>query len=386
MIGDFLQEYEYAWLVNYALSFVDDTLDKRQGSIIFDTTSPNSYVVAFFFLQLRQYYSDTFLSTATGDALDRKAEEFGLTRRQATYAVKRCDFYDRNDNLVDVPLGTTRVATRTTAPINYFAEEQYSSGGTPLVGVYRMRCEVAGTIGNEYTGECIQISNVPGIARIIMSDTLVPAQDTETDDEFRQRIINSVNYQAFGGNVQDYVDLALGIDGVGSVQVYPVWDGGGTVKLSILDPSYQPISEDFQDELLALIDPENYVGERGTGLGLAPIDHKVTIDTATELVINVNASVSIEVGYTLSQLQPSIEEAIETYLASIRQDWGNRDEYNRYILGVYRALITSRILGVTGITNVTDVTINGADADIQLTETSTLQQLPVLGTVTINEL
>ena len=36
----------------------------------------------------------------------------------------------------------------------------------------------------------------------------------------------------FGGNIAQYRQWAKEIPGIGGVQVYPVWAGGGTVKLS----------------------------------------------------------------------------------------------------------------------------------------------------------
>lgn len=50
---------------------------------------------------------------------------------------------------------------------------------------------------------------------------------------------------------------------------------------------------------------------------------------------------------------------------------------------VYRARMTTAILSITGIANVTGLTLNGADADVQLTETGATQQIPALGTVVL---
>ena len=40
MIGDKLEQYTYKYLMSQALSFVDDSLDKREGSIIYDALAP----------------------------------------------------------------------------------------------------------------------------------------------------------------------------------------------------------------------------------------------------------------------------------------------------------------------------------------------------------
>ena len=39
--------------------------------------------------------------------------------------------------------------------------------------------------------------------------------------------------KSYGGNVTDYLTKTNSIAGVGSTKVTPIWDGGGTVKLTI---------------------------------------------------------------------------------------------------------------------------------------------------------
>ena len=45
---------------------------------------------------------------------------------------------------------------------------------------------------------------------------------------------------SFGGNIAAYRNTILAIEGVGAVQVYPTWKGGGTVLCSILDSELTP--------------------------------------------------------------------------------------------------------------------------------------------------
>lgn len=383
MIGDFLQIYTYQYLLEEALSTVPNMFDKREGSVIYDAIAPACYILAEYYMQLYYAYQNTFASTASGDYLDRRTEEQGIYRQQATYAVKRGEFYNAAGSLMNVPLGSRFSTISDANAVNYYVEDQYTVEGVPVVGVYRMRCETAGTVGNEYTGRLIAISNVPGLAEAILTDLLVPAQDTETDDQLRDRFFNLTGFKSFSGNVAQYTEITLDQDGVGAVQVYPVWNGGGTVKLSIVDPQYNPVSEDFMNTIGEIIDPENYSGQ---GIGLAPIDHHVTISTATEVTLNISANISFEDGLSISALQAPIETAVGTYIDEIRASWGVHNDLNQYILGAYIARITAAILSVSGVTNVADVKINDSDQDRVFTETSALQEIPVLGTVTLGEI
>ena len=64
--------------------------------------------------------------------------------------------------------------------------------------------------------------------------------------------------------------------------------------------------------------------------------------------------------------------------------FGAAGNANTYAVNVYRARISSAIMMVDGVVNVTGVLLNSRDADLVLTQTERVQQLPVDGTVTLN--
>lgn len=380
-VGTDLQKYTYAYLMNIALAQVSDTLDKREGSIIYDALAPACYVLADCIMQLYRVTQETYVETATGEYLDLRAAEYGITRHEATAAVKRGDFKDQQDLPMEIPEGSRFSTISTTVPVIYVSGRQLiDAEGRPIPGAYRMTCETVGTVGNEYTGNLTPISNIMNLKTATLSTTIVPASDTEDDETLRKRYIDAVNAKPFGGNVAQYREWMQAQDGVGAVQIYPVWNGGGTVKISVLDSSYNPITEEFQQELQQLIDPENYHGQ---GIGQAPIDHFVTIAIPTEVEINVNALLTLSTGIGIEQVQDSVEEAINNYLYQLRTQWANSDDQNRYALSVYVAQITAAILSVSGVVTVNNLTVNTFSGDLSLVETGELQQIPVLGEVTL---
>ena len=97
---------------------------------------------------------------------------------------------------------------------------------------------------------------------------LYPGEEEESDDSLRERYLGNMLKTAFGGNVAQYRQWAKEIAGIGGVQVYPVWAGGGTVKLSIIDTDYNPASTEFCQTILEMFDPENSGVENTRGLGL----------------------------------------------------------------------------------------------------------------------
>lgn len=384
MIGDNLEQYTYDNLMRLALSYVPDTVDKREGSVIFDALAPFCQVLAGAFMELRNFYRDTYALTATGEDLDYRVVESGITRYSATYAIKRADFADSEGLPISVPIGSRFSTVSDTNPIIYQVTDVYSEDGVPVAGAYQLTCETSGIIGNQYTGNLVNITFIQGLASATMSTLIQPARDTETDDELRERYFDGLNQKAFGGNIADYREKVLEIEGVGGVQIYPVWNGGGTVKLSIVDTEYNPATEEFIELVANEIDPENYEGEKGTGLGIAPIGHKVTVTTPTETDIDVSATLTLKSGYQLGQVEDAVKQQISDYLLSLRREWDNADSMNRYSLSVFLARVSSAIINVTGVDNVTNLTLNGEAEDIELPQTGASQSVPVLGEVTLS--
>lgn len=73
-----------------------------------------------------------------------------------------------------------------------------------------------------------------------------------------------VNEKPFGGNFIEYVQRVREIDGVGAVQVYPVWNGPGTVKVVVLDNDLNLASAETIKKVQNVLDPLEYTG-KGVG-------------------------------------------------------------------------------------------------------------------------
>ena len=88
-------EYRRVYCNKYIITSsirVSDDLDKREGSIIYDALAPAAWEMASIYRLLFSAYDEAFISTATGVSLDRRVEEMGITRRDATKAVCKGEF------------------------------------------------------------------------------------------------------------------------------------------------------------------------------------------------------------------------------------------------------------------------------------------------------
>lgn len=351
------------------LQNVSNTLDKREGSLIYTSLSAGAYALEQFYIALALEQQQTFIATAGGEYLDNWAIIAGITRKAATSAVRLGVFN------IDVPIGS-RFSTPDNA-LDFTATEKIDAGQ------FQITCDTPGSAGNDYTGAILPITTIQGLTSAQITNILIPGQDEETDESLRTRILDGLNNTPFGGNIADYKTKILALDGVGAVQVYPTWNGGGTVKCSILGADFSPASPELIEEVQNAVDPPP---NQGLGYGTAPIGAQVTISTATALTIDISAQLTLAQGYDIGQVQGPIEAAIGAYISEISQAWGTPipGQPTGYSLSVYVARVISAILTVTGVINATDVQLNGGDIDITLTETSALQQIPQLGTVTLS--
>lgn len=212
---------------------------------------------------------------------------------------------------------------------------------------------------------------------------MVPGDDEETDEVLRSRLLAALNVRAFGGNITAYHENILAIDGVGAVQVYPVWNGAGTVKCSVMGADYLPASTTLVNNVQNAIDPEP---NQGLGLGLAPIGSQVTITSPTKVTVNISAAVTLATGYTLDQVTPIVKASLEAYLLSVRKSWGEQlgTTEVKYAANVYISRILASIVSTTGIVNAVNVQLNGQASDLILIESGSVQQVPVLGEVTLS--
>lgn len=368
-IGNYLEEYDYEYFINQALSKVPEGIDTREGSIIYDALAPTCYQLAAFIMQLKNVLLETFVVTATGEYLDYRAQETGLERIEATKAIVRARLTRGDGSPFSVAMGS-----------------RFSSIGDDLVyytviaaeeeGIFRLQAEIAGESGNKYIGVLLPLNNFNGLAEAMVMEILIPARDTETDEELRKRIIDSKEIVTFGGNITDYYYLTSGIQGVGAVQIYPVWNGGGTVRLVILDDTYKAANEVLVERVQQMIDPTS----NQQGIGYAPIGHQVTVAAPTNKTIDVEFELTLNLGVSYPQLADTIHQVIEDYFDKVRRGWDERTDAG-YECWVFRSQITAAILSVLGVANVQGLKLNGLEADVQLELSNDKQELPLLGEV-----
>lgn len=364
------------------LTQVDDSFDTGEGSIIGTALGPAAWYLEGVYEELTQVQENAYAPTAVGASLDLIAEGRGLTRKPAVAAVRQGTF-----NLA-IDAGSRFSTVNGDNSLIFDVGTLISGSGTTWV--YQMTCETPGAEGNTYTGDLLPITNIEGLTSATIGEIIIPGADEETDDALRQRYEESFQTPAFGGNISAYRSEILSIAGVGAVQVYPAWQGGGTVLCSILDTELTPAEPAVVEQVQNIICPAETGGDTPSpnGYGFAPIGAAVTITTAETVTVNVAAQIELDPASSseVSDYQNQIEENIRAYINTVNAGWGNAlTGYTvEYPVTIYIARIIAAIITIPGIVNVSNVTLNGQSTDLKLTETAQLQQVAALGEVDIS--
>lgn len=343
----------YEDLLKRMLQRVPSDLDKREGSIIYDALAPAAVELQLMYIELDAVLNELFADTAGREYLIKRAGERGISPKPPSYAILEGEFN------MDIPIGS-RFSLET---LNYTAIERIARGR------YRMKCETIGTAGNRLFGTMIPIEYINGLTKAELTELLIPGEDEEETEHFRSRYFDSLNSQAFGGNVADYREKVNALPGVGGVKVFPVWDGGGTVKLVLMNSEYRAPTEELLSGVKEAIDPE---GQEGEGYGLAPIGHTVTVEAVGEVPMNLRIHLTYQSGWDYDSCKEKIEEVLENYYAELRSEWENR---TTTVIRISQ--IESRLLDVEGILDVADTQLNETGGNLELPE----DKIPVRGEI-----
>ena len=341
------ENYTYEKILNDMMDRVPDNLDKRQGSIIYNALAPAAVELQNMYINLDVIMNETFADTANRENLIKRASERGLSPYPATKAIVKGVF---TPSSLEITIGE-RFSLEN---LNYVVTEKITDGQ------YKLQCEEAGSDANYNFGQLIPINYIEGLQYAEITDILIPGEDEESTEDFRNRYFSSFDNQAFGGNITDYKRKVNALSGVGGVKVYPTWNGGGTVKLVIMNSEFGVPSSALISNVQTAIDPTQNQGE---GIGIAPIGHVVTIAGVTATTLDIDSEFTLQSGYTWLDVKSNVETAIENYFLELNKTW---DANANLIVRISQ--IETRLLNVEGIIDIANTKIEDAAQNYTLGE------------------
>lgn len=353
-------EHTADFLLERMLSRIPDEFDKREGGMIYDALAPAAIELGIMYLELDWILKNIYGDTADREGLIDIAKDRALAPFPATAAILKGEFD------VEIEAGRRFSYDKLNFAVTEFIEEIDGKY------YYELKCEEAGTSGNVPYGKLVPIDSIWNLKHAFIVGVIRPGEEEEATEDFRMRYARNINSNAYGGNVDDYKDKVWAIEGVGGVKVYPVWNGGGTVKIVFADSNHEAPNSDLISRVQEVLDP---VPEGQKGYGIAPIGHLVTVEGATNHNIDISINVLLGSGYTMEGMESKVKNALEPYFKSLRKDWENN---KNTVIRISR--MESLVLDIEGVIDVTETTITGFSNNGILEE----NQVPHLNTVVVS--
>jgi uncharacterized phage protein gp47/JayE len=335
------------------LARIPDTIDKRQGSVVYDLLAPAAAELAQAYIEMDNVLDLGFADTTYGEYLDRRAAEQGLTRKAAVKATGQLTFSGPDSTVI--PVGT-RVSTEDENPVYFVTTAEGTiTGGSVTVDA---EAEEGGVDGNVDAGEItVVLGDLSGVVTVTNAEPFAGGINEETDEELYERYKEHVTRPITSGNKFQYEAWAKEITGIADARCYPLWNGNGTVKVVVVNSEKRSPSASVIQAVADYIET------------VRPIGADVTVVGVTEVPIDISVTVTTTTGADPATVETNIRDNITEYFKQI----GFVETTVRY------TSIGNAILDAKDVIDYSNLTVNGSVTNVVLND----DEVPILGAVSI---
>ena len=318
-----------------------------EGTFARDMIDTNAVEFENSYAEMAMLKEAAFAETSWGEYLTLRASEFGIDRKKAVKA----------EGSVTVTGVSGAYIIRgslfqTKEGLKFYTKESATiPDGETSVDI-PVEASDAGSTGNAAAGSITEIPySIPNVYSVNNKQKCTDGADEETDEALLERLLFRVRQPITSGNANHYRDWALSVDGVGSCKVIPLWNGNGTVKVIIVTAQNESASPELIQTIYDYIESQRPIGATVTVVSPAPL----AVDVAATIYGSADAA--------------KVKEALSAYF----RQTGFSLSY------VSIAQIGKLLLGIDGIKDYKDLTLNGEGKNIELTN----EQLPGAGKVVL---
>ena len=336
-------------ILNNMLDKVETPVAKIEGSLVYDALSPVACELSKHYMELDAFIKRAFVQTSHSTFLDLRGVEYGLYRKQPTKAI--VDLVFTGETGVIIPEGFL---------VQTIDGKQFRT--TQAAAVANGTATVTATAVNTGNAANVTANSIVLMPSVIDGVTGVtnPAKSAggtavESDDDFRNRILDKVRNPGSSGNINHYVQWAMEVDGVGAVRVFPLWNGGGTVRVAILDSNRLPATQTIVDAVKTHIEAER------------PVGAAVTVESGVIFPVDIVVDVELDGTQPLETVRAGVETAV--------RDFFKRIAFKQNTVSYPK--LSAVILAVDGVADHTALTINGVAGNVTIPDT---------GVATLNEI
>lgn len=214
-------EKTFQKLLKDKLNQIPNTLDKREGSLIYDAMAPNAKELEQFYQDLDWVLEQSFVDTATGEYLELRTKERAVDRKPAVETIRHLKCEGK--------MGEIEIGARFLIDGVYFRTVE--AGAIPCVVQIKSEQPGRATVV-EYSAEVLSLEGIAGLDRaslVYEHEQDFNGVDAESDEALRERYYITVRRTPGSGNIDDYMFWAGEVVGVGKSIVIPLWNGKGDI-------------------------------------------------------------------------------------------------------------------------------------------------------------
>lgn len=371
------EDKTYERIVQECLAAAPPDIDLRQGSIFYDAVASVAYKIAQFYADLSTVFEVTFLTTAIGEYLDRRGLEYGVIRHSATPAAYQ--YLWTGDS--EPEIGNRFFAKgfffvlRKSEEMTLFLEAE-----TPGIGSNNI----------PYRELAVPVDNINGLTSSVLGTLIKPGANEESDDAYRERILEKISGPAENGNRAHYKMWCESVPDVGRARIIPLFAGDNTVMGVIIGTDGKAAAQSIVDDVQIYVDPmtlntevidagtgEPIIVGDGLGDGMANIGAHFLAIAPEEVEIPVTFSVKLRGNANIEDVRESAIKELTSYLKNLALNTPEQEE----IIVLWSA-INALLFSIQGVSDVQNLTLgeHSGPGNIALTD----RQVATLGEVVVN--
>jgi uncharacterized phage protein gp47/JayE len=323
---------------------LEPDLDLRTGSIGYDFAAVGAVADGGVLMSMQQYRNDAFADTASGQYLDLRVGEVGMTRNPGAKATGTIQVSGLAST--EIPAGSTFADSSGTL---IFKSTQAVT--TDDSGVATLPVE-ADDYGERYNLPMNTITQALGdfmnVLEPVNAAPTAGGLDREDDAALLARYEDRLTNPPVSGNASQIRQWAMSINGVGGAKIVRLWNGPGTVKVILMTSAHTVPNS----ELLTTV--QNYLNDEER----IPIGCTITVVPAIAKQFNITANVQLRPGYTIEQAQQEYRDVMVGYLRSIDMQT-TQVQYTRFMYG---------FMDLKSVFNFSNLLVNGGTQDTEMTD------------------
>lgn len=259
------------------------------------------------YLALEFIKRQMFVSSATGEYIDKHALSRGIYRKEAKKATGEVTFSVSLPSENDIVIEQGTVVSTSGENIAQYVTD---STVTLYAGSRNITVPVTAVSGGAKFNVVantvvVMVTPCQGITSVTNAKAIKGGTDRESDDELRERVLYSYRDISNGTNAVYYKRLAQSVNGVYSASVVAGERGAGTLNVYLCGKTNSPINKDIIEEVQVLLDENR------------ELNVDIEVIYATKLAVSYSINLEVKDGYDFETVKAEITEKIGSYIESL---------------------------------------------------------------------